>query len=326
MAKKTTDFEIKVPGTEFILKSNTLYTVIPKPDDDAPDGFREHGTTKVIHPDISNTVQCPFDIGLGVWDTGFYEGSPSLIEMDIAEEKKFIENITKNIVIPIERIRGKGCLRHDADNTFFDDFVITLFNKETFNTADPLQLLGLYLAILGFNLTPKEDAGHPKYRESAYMVVNRDKEISNKDQKTIDKTKSIGEFYKLLYADKKKLTLILKYLGISSSSINDEDTFLKIFNNFLEDREDGYRNGNIFLKTLEKFKGDKEEELYIYETISNLVDSGEVKVFKNDFYFENTNLGASLKHAAAFVMVNDDIKVALTKASIDEETEDVEED
>lgn len=319
-----TDFEIKVPGTDFVIKSNTIYTVIPKPDPNAPDGFKEHGTTKLIHPDITNTVAAPFDVDMGVWDTGFYEYSPCLRGMTQDEKIAHVKNVQEHIVDKIEQIKGKGTLDHSAKNNFYDDFPITLYNKMAFNTADPAQLLMLYLAILGKELAPKELSGHPMFKKADYQVVNREREISNKQQIEIDKSRAIGEFYGLLKSDNKKLSILLNYLGISRTVIEDEDTFITVFTRFLEDKEDGYRNSSIFLKTLEKFSTKEgEEELYIFKSLNDLLDKGVLKVFKQEYFLGDHNLGNSIKHAAMYASAKPEIKkLILQMVAEDEETDE----
>jgi hypothetical protein len=315
-----TDFEIKIPGMDFVIKSDTIYTVIPKPDPNAPDGFKEHGTTKLIHPDVTNTVAAPFDVDMGVWDTGFYELSPCLRGMDKKEQKAHVKLVTEHIVDPVERIKGEGTLHHSAKNTFYDDFPIALYNKVSFNTADPMQLLMLYLVILGKDLAPKELSGHPQFKKAAYQVVNREKEISNKQQIAIDKGRAIGEFYSLLKSDADKLGILLTYLGVSTTTMQDEDTFITVFQNYLNDKQDGYRNSKIFLDSLDKFSSKEgEEELYIYDSLNKLYDKGELKTFKQEFFLREHNLGNSIKHAAMFVATKPELKKLVVELNSDEE-------
>lgn len=308
------NFEIKVPGTDFIIKSNTIYTVLPKPDPNAPDGFREHGTTKVIHPAISNVVGAPYSEEMGVWDTGFYPFSPCLNGMSSKEKEDYVELVTENIVKPIEEIKGQNILHH-SNNKFYDDFVINLYNKVSFNTEDPTQLLGLYFAVLSKQLCPKQHLGNPKFKYAAYQVVNREKEISNKEQVSIDKTKAVGEFYKLMNSNKEKLQILLKYLNISSTIIDDEDTFITVFNRFMEDKQDGYRNSKIFLDTLGKFETKEgEEELYIFKALNELYDKDILKNFKSEYFLEGHNLGNSIKHAAMLVASKPELKKLVTES------------
>lgn len=315
------EFEIKVPGTDFVIKSNTIYTVLPKPDPNAPDAFREHGTTKIIHPDISNTVGAPYSEEMGVWDTGFYKFSPCLAGMNAQEKEDFVKIVNEHIVQPIEEIKGQGVLDH-KNNKFYDDFVITLYNKVSFNTEDPFQLLGLYFSVLSKQLCPKQHLGNPNFKFAAYQVVNREKEISNKEQISIDKTKAVGEFYKMLNSNKTKLENILNYLNISSTVIEDEDTFITIFNRYLEDRQDGYRNGKLFLDTLEKFNTKSgEEELYIYKALDTLYGLGKLKLIKQEYYLNDFNLGSSLKIAAMTAVNNPNIKKLITELMATEEND-----
>jgi len=319
------DFEIKIPGMDFVIKSNTIYTVIPKPDPNAPDGFKEHGTTKLIHPDVTQTVAAPFDVDMGVWDTGFYPYSPCLKGMTEKEKEEHVKQVTELIVKPVEQIKGEGILDHSAKNNFFDDFPIALYNKVSFNTAEPMQLLMLYLVILGRELAPKEFSSQPQFKKAAYQVVNREKEISNKQQIEIDKGRAIGEFYSLLKSNKEKLGIILSYLGISTTSMQDEDTFITVFQRFLNDKQDGYRNSKIFLDTLNKFSSkDGEEELYIYRALNQLYDKGEIKSFKQEFFLKDHNLGNSIKHAAMYVSSKPDIKKLIMDLNADDEEEETE--
>lgn len=319
------DFEIKVPGTKgFVIKPNTIYTVVPKPDPNAPDGFKEHGTTKLIHPEIGNVVEAPYDVNLGVWDTGFYEYSPCLREYSPEEKKKFVKLVNEVIVKPVELIKGEGVLNH-KNNEFYDEFVIPLYNKISFNSSDPMQLLGLYLAVLNKELCPSDDLGNPKFKKADFQVVNREKEISNKEQISIDKSRATGEFYKLLQTDIDKLQVILHYLKISTSSVEDEDTFIKIFSRFLEDKQDGYRNSKIFLDTIKRFSSKKGgEELFAYKAINALYDKKEVKLIKGEYFLREYNLGNSIKHAAAYVIDKPEILGLITELNADKADTDEE--
>lgn len=320
----TNDFTIKVPRINFEIKANTIYTVKPKVDPKAPDGFRKHGTTKIIHPSVGDTITAPFDVAMGVWDTGFYEFSPCLRGMSPREIKDHLENVQKHLVEPVEAIKGKDVLRHNADNTFYDEYVITLTNKMAFNTAEPLQRLALYLAVLSYQLTPEEEEGNRLFKHSAFVVVNRDKAISAKDKTKIDSGKAMGEFYYLLKQDKPKLLSILKYLGISNTTIQDTDTFITVFDRFLNDKQDGYRNGNIFLEHIEKFNTEEgEKELNVFTLLNKLYDKGVVKVKKREFYFKDHNIGNSLKHAAAKVVSEPELHKEIIETAADLEQEEL---
>lgn len=320
-SKKNKGFEIKVPGSNFVIKSNTIYRVKPKVDNNAPDGFRNQGTTKVIHPAVSDTVTAPFDIAMGVWDTGFFTDSPCLRGMKPEEQLNHVKNVTKHIVEPVEKIKGKGTLNHLANNDFFDKYVITLANKMIFNTAEPLQLLSLYLAVVGKQLTPSTEVGNRTYKHSAFQVINREQEVSTKEQSTLDSMKAMGEFYSLLQNNKEKLSKIFKYLKISNTLIKDEGTFMTVFNRYIEDREDGYRNGKIFLDTLERFSGEGEAELNVFSDLNTLYDKGIIKINRKQFYYKDINLGNTLKEAASKVMAETELRKTILEVVADLEAE-----
>ena len=116
----------------------------------------------------------------------------------------------------------------------------------------------------------------------------------------------------------------MNYLGISSTAIQDTDTFISVFDRFLNDKQDGYRNGNIFLEHIEKFGTEEgEKELNIYSMLNQLYKEGVVKVNKKEFYFKNTNIGNSLKHAAAKIVASPELHKELIEAAADlEEAQD----
>lgn len=324
--KSKKNFQLKVPGTNFVIKSNTIYTLKPKPDPNAPDGFKKHGTTKVIHPEIGDTISMPFDTEMGVWDTGFYDYSPCLRGMDPQEREKFIEDVNEIIVKPVESIKGQDRLRHTADNQFFDEYVVTLANKMAFNTANPLELFGLYLSLLGKQICPSDQVGNPAYKHAAFQVVDREKQRSSEEESSINNSKAIGKFYMLLQTDKDKLLNIFDYLGISRTAILDEETFITVFNKYLEDKQDGYRNGKIFLEHVAKFSTeDGEEELNAYSMLNDLYKKGDaVKVVRKEFYLKEHNIGNTIKHGAAKVVNDKELYKLLIELAGEADTEEVE--
>jgi hypothetical protein len=314
------DFEITVPGTKFKILPNRIYTVLPKSDGSAPDGFKDHGTTKVLHPDVGVTMNPPFSIAMQVWDTGFFEFSPCLNGMTEEQKEAHLAVTKEHLVEPVERLRGEGYLKHNKDNANLDDLVIPLANKTSFNSNDPLQRLALYFAVLGKELCPKELEGSPLYRQAAYVVVNRENVIANKEQKGIDESRAMGEFYSLLKTDKSKLVKIFKYLGISSTSIEDENTFITVFNRFLQDREDGFRNSTIFLNSIAKFKTKEGlEELHLFQLISDLYTKGEIKIIRSEYHLKDIVLGSTIKHSSMFAVSNPEVKKMIVELSAQEE-------
>ena len=313
-------FEFQVPGTEFSIKSNTIYKVTPKIDPDAPDGFVENKTTKVIHPDITTSVGAPYDVKMEAWDTGFYTSSPCLRGMSQEQKESLIKVLDENIVQKVEAIKGKDRLSHSNGNGFWDTFRIPLGTEIVFNTANPTELLQLYLAILGKNLAPKELENHPNFKKAQFCVVNNEAAVSAKQERDQEKLEANGLFYTLYHSDKDKLFKIMDYLNIVNSDKTDQSTLSSAFLAYLDDKSpSGYQNSKIFINTFNKFKSEAgENELYVYGILKELYGKGSVKLVRGEVYLDDQNLGNSFKLAAENAAQDSDIVKKLVQLSKNE--------
>ena len=300
-----TKFEIPIPQTQFVLKSDKMYQIQPKMDASAPDGFKNAGTTKVISPDIGNTVHAPFNGDMKVWDTGFFKSSPILRGMKDEEKDLFVKMVNEHIVKPVEDLKGEGVLGHQENNPFLDDFGIELKAYRVINTAEPLQRLALYFAVLGKHLAPKEHQSNPLYSGAQYVIVNSEEAVNVKQEREMLKNEAIGLFYVLQKNDKEKMYNLLEYLGISNSKTTDKATLNSSFNRWLEDKTSGYQNSEIFTKTYSKFDSeDGEEELYLYKKLKELHDNNLVKMQRGEVFLDGKAIGAGYKLAASNLMEN----------------------
>jgi len=300
-----TKFEIPIPQTQFVLKSDKMYQIQPKMDASAPDGFKNAGTTKVISPDIGNTVHAPFNGDMKVWDTGFFKSSPILRGMKDEEKDLFVKMVNEHIVKPVEDLKGEGVLGHQENNPFLDDFGIELKAYRVLNTAEPLQRLALYFAVLGKHLAPKEHQSNPLYSGAQYVIVNSEEAVNVKQEREMLKNEAIGLFYVLQKNDKEKMYNLLEYLGISNSKTTDKATLNSSFNRWLEDKTSGYQNSEIFTKTYSKFDSeDGEEELYLYKKLKELHDNNLVKMQRGEVFLDGKAIGAGYKLAASNLMEN----------------------
>ncbi|MDC7249867.1 MAG: hypothetical protein PQJ49_08135, partial [Sphaerochaetaceae bacterium] len=112
--------ETLVDVNGLVIKTNSVYKVTNKLDNTAPSGFVKEGTTKLPSSGIGNTVPCPFKItnkakGTGIFDTGFYVGSPCYATMDTDKAEKQVAILKKAIVEPYEKKYGRGILDHNND-------------------------------------------------------------------------------------------------------------------------------------------------------------------------------------------------------------------
>ena len=310
-------FKFTVPGTDFEIVSDTIYKVVPKLDPDAPDGFVENGTTKIIHPNITTSVGAPWDETMKVWNTGFYKASPCYKGMSPEEREALINVFEKHLVKPVEEVKGEGILNHTSGHEFFDNFSIPLGTTVTFNTNDPIQRLQLFWAILGKNLAPKRLENHPNYSKADFCVVNNEDATNRKEEKTFQNTKAIGLFYTLLQSDKEKLFQILEYLGVVNSDLTEEKTLTTVFTSFIEDKSpEGYQNSKIFIETFNKFSTEAgENELYIYDLLKKLHKKGIVKIVRGSVYLDDMNLGNGFKLAATYAATNQEVNQRLLELS-----------
>lgn len=307
-------FEITIPRTQFVLKSNTMYKILPKSDASAPDGFKDNGTTKVISPDVGNTVYPPWDNEMKVWDTCFYKASRSLRGMPEAEKEEYLKKVQEFIVKPVEELKGEGILSHQESNKFFDDFGSTLKANRVVNTSEPLERLALYFAVLNNDLAPKEHASNPLYSKAQYVIVNSEEAVNIRQEREMEKNQAIGLFYVLQNNDKEKMSDLLDYLGIANTSTTDKATLNSAFNRWLTDKTSGFQNSNLFIKTYEKFDSeDGAEELYLYQKLKELNDKNLIKLQRGEVFLEGKPIGAGFKLAASYLMTNKDDKEKVAK-------------
>jgi hypothetical protein len=301
-------FEFKVPQTSFVIKSDSIYQIQPKTDASAPDGFKDFGTTKLIHPNIGNTVHAPYNETMKVWDTGFYKSSPIYRGLSEAEREQMIKVLKEHIVKPVEELKGEGVLHHQ-NNEFYDDFGIDLRAYRVFNTNDVLQRLALYFAVLGKEVAPKDQESNPLFKSAQYVVVNKEEAVNVRQEREMEKNDAIGIFYTLQNTDKEKLFDLLDYLNIASSRTTDKATLNSVFNRWLNDKTSGYQHSKIFLETYEKFEGEEgTEELYTYKTLKELEQKGYIKTKRGEVFLDGNPIGANHKLAAAHLMRNSDLK------------------
>lgn len=313
MSKKE-EFEFTIPQTQFVLKSDSMYQIQPKSDASAPDGFKDNGTTKVISPDVGNTVYPPFDEEMKVWDTCFYKSSPSLRGMKDSEKEAYLKLVQEHIVKPVEELKGEGVLSHQESNSFFDDFGVELKAYRVLNTADPLQRLGLYFAVLNRDLAPKEHSSNPMYSKAQYVIVNREEAVNIKQEREMQKNEAIGLFYVIQRQDKEKMYDLLDYLGIANSKTTDKATLNSSFNRWLSDKTSGFQNSEIFIKTYEKFDSEQgAEELYMYMKLKELHNKNLIKMNRGELFLEGKPIGAGYKLAAAHLIANSEDKEKVSR-------------
>lgn len=298
--KAADDFKVTVHGFE--IRSNTIYQVIPKPDEDAPDGFRKERTTKVLSPRISESVGCVKNPDTNTWDTGFYLYSPCYKHIPVDEREIKVKNVVKNIKEPIENIYGGGDRLNQNNDDYWDDYGFEIRNGAIFNTAEPKDLLNLYMAILHGSLAPKESASTERFKGAMYCVVNKNEVIDRKLSKDLNYNKAVGNFYTLMENDKASLIGILNYIGLHASISTDEITLNNTVTNFLKNKQSGDQNTEIFLEAFKTARTESgKKEIQIYQNLKELAKKGAITKEGTEYRLGETSLGSSFKIAAKTV-------------------------
>lgn len=274
----------------FPIRENTLYEVQEKLDSQANEGFKEWNTSKSLSVDFEDRKPGAIWDGVrNIWDTGLYESSSAFRKAfgnDTDANKIIFEKIKEYIIEPYENEKGEGSLDYKNTperNEFWDNYSIGIKRGKVFNTANIDDLLNLYFCLVHKRLTPKDMESHPEFKQpiSYYLVVDKESAISRQAEKEMTNMRAKALFYTMLQSDKDGLLRILDYLGIQAGSNTDEATLVRVFNNYLDNKEDKYQNDKLFLDIIEKYNTEKGKELlFIFGKLKELHRKGRV-VFKH---------------------------------------------
>lgn len=290
---------IEVNG--LVIKTNSIYKITNKLDTTAPDGFQREGTTKLPSSGIGNTVPCRYVItnkskGTGVFDTGLYAASPMYSTLPKDEVEATVRKLREAILEPYENKYEDGILSHKNEE-FWTEFGVNLFEGRYFITSNPEDLLELYIAMVGFELTPKEQMGNPKFRDSDYCIEDKEKVKNIQSERAIAMIDSITNFGTLLKTDRTKLLNILRYvrlLGIGDEI--DDDTLNGLFFEWLNKSSE---NPKIFKTTYTMAKDKKTQDIVnIYAIVSRLAAKNVITRVHGMYVYKGKELGLDLKTVA----------------------------
>ena len=282
------------------IKADSTYKITPKPDPDAPSGFVREGTTKLPSMGIGNSVPCRYittnkATGQGMYDTGLYEQSPCYATMDIEEVRLLVSRLQEAIVEPYEKSHGKGIL-DQSNSEFWDNYVVDLFAGRFFSTNNVDDLLGLYIAMRGFELTPREKLGDSKYNDSQFCIEDKALVKNIKDRRAEAVMKAITHFGHLMMTDRSTLINLLKYVQLLGITNDVDDTTLNtVFYEWIQKSENHVTK---FLNGLELLEENDGEVINLYAHLTILARK---KMLEKDgplYIFDGKELGADLKTAA----------------------------
>lgn len=311
------DNELLFEVEGFKVYASSTYVVRDKEDLDAPTGFIEAGVTKLPSDGVGESFQCRYkrtSATTGIWDTGFHIYSPCYEHISSKEEKQLIvDSLTKNLVEPYRSATGDESALHHSNEEFWLKTNFEVYAGQVFNTSTPKDAIELYFAIMTRNLTPKGQEGDSKFNQSAFVVVDINKDVKRKDEKSSNFFKAVGIFERLLAGEKQRLFSVLNYVNMVVSSEIEDDAFRGMFDQHLRaDLRKGSNTKNIdtFLKTI----ADTETELGrakvdIYLRLKEAYTRSN-KVTKNPngvYYYEDQEIGPDLKAAATNIAKTKDL-------------------
>lgn len=314
--------EVIVSVNGLDIKENSLYKIKDKPDNNALDGLREFGSTKIPQDFMATIVQCPWDSATGTFDTGLYVHSPCYKGLDHNVRTKIVKSLQERIVEPYERIYGFGIL-DNKNEKFWEETTVELEQGRIFNTANVKDLLELYIAMRGFELTPKQSVGDPRFRNSQFIIEDREVTSKRRDERAQNYMNTLQTFFVLLTTAKHKLVAVLKYANMNGARSMNLDTPDSTLNSLFKDWIDSdSKNVDTFLRIsgmVDKAKG--MEELTFYSLLLDMNDRNKLIKVGEEYTYDDVPLGADLKTVAKNLVSKKTLK-PLKEKILQEETEE----
>lgn len=284
----------EVNGVSF--KKNTLYEIRPKKDDNAPEAFIKHNTTKLLVNGISQGAPCIFRNK--VWDTGFYEDSPCYFGHDKDKVKDLVSKLNKYIVKPYKDQYGIELSHIDKPDSFWLSFgASNLYTGRMLNTEKVDELLELYIAVLHKHVATKEQENNPMYLRASYTVVDKAEVVEVSQERAKNRVKALTKFMSLHDSKKSIAEQVLNYIGLPSMSDSMIET---VIDDYVRDPKQGHNNAVRLIEVINKTESPRGiAELNMYGNLSILLKSGKLQKTNQRYYFDGEELGTDLKRIAA---------------------------
>lgn len=296
------------------IKENSLYKVVDKPDSNAVNGLREHGSTKVPVEFMGNSAGCPYNREKEVYDTGFYTQSPCYSTLSREERESKVKILREKIVEPYEMVHGEGIL-DNKHAKFWDEYEFTLHEGKIYNTENVNDLLDLYMAMQGFELTPKDALGNPAFSSSQFCVEDKEVTSKKRNERTQNYMKAMTSFALMSSTEKNKLVAVLKYVRMpgaeSLSTETQESTFNALFHDWINA---DVKNVDDFTRVIDMIsKKPGLEEVVIYGHLVDMLAKQKIIKIGGEFSFKENPLGADLKTAAKNLISKANLKELKTQ-------------
>lgn len=306
MAKKEIS-TIKVKNTEIVL--GQTYEVIGKKDYDAPNGFQEHGTTKLLMKGISEIHSVPFSVTNNLWNSGFYEHAECNRSIKEAEKKALVSLYKKEIQLPFENLFNVNT--SESNNDFWNEYMYEIYTNKSFDTSKPKDLFDLFHALQQGVICEVGEKDPTLQRTAKYCIRNIEKAISLQEEKTFNKAEAVSTFTAMLKAaDFKKddtLYTILEWMNISNIRGADKETVKRTVLKTFENTKNGYESCLRFLEAYNLSESENgKKEMEIFSVLNKLKNKRVLEFRKQQFYLDDELLGNNLKAVAKSALNNPD--------------------
>lgn len=307
MAKQPKKITLRIANTEFTI--GDILEIVPKPDLDAPSGFIQHGTSKLLMKGIKEVKGVPWDETLRMWDTGFEEDSNVNRTLKQADKKAMVAEYTKLVKEPYEkRYRVDASSVNDDfwggnDEKKIPPYMYEVYTGRRIDTTNEKDLFDLFQMLKqGAVCEPREK--DPNLQRSAnYCIKNIKKARSMQEEKIETKFEAAAIFSTLLKLDPKKddtLYTILDWVNVPNVRGAEESAVKRVVLGSFENEKLGFDNAQRFMEAYEMTTNDKEKEVMEIFGILNKLYLRKVIEYKRRQFFmpDGTFLGNHLKEAA----------------------------
>ena len=299
----------KVGYTNIVMGQS--YEVVPKYDADAPNGFQQFGTTKLMTKEIAETHQILFDESMGIWDTGFDEISLSNIDIP-DEEKTALVNIYNSVIKKkYEETFGKDLSSKDTPDSFWRTYKFNIHNGKTFDTKNLKDLLDLFMALKHFKVCEKGEKSYLS-RTAMYNITNKEQVMTIAQSRVKDKAEAMFTYMTLDKGDKETMYTVLEWLQFTNVRSSDPQTLMGTVLAFLEKDVTNVENFLAAYKQTQSESG--LEEMEAFSMVMKLYNRKVISYKRKEYYMNDEVIGNSPKDIAKRALSNGALMTSIVDA------------
>ncbi len=312
---------VKVANTDIHI--GETYEVIGKRDLDAPSGFIENNTTKLLMAGIQEVRCVPYDSDTERFNTGFEVHSPCNFKIPREEKEVLVSQYVKLIKEPFERAYNKNTDAINVDfwagnNSGAKPYMLEIWTGKKFDTSKTKDLFDLFHALKqGFIC--EEGEKDADLQKASYCIKNTNKVISLQEERENNKFEANAVFATLLKTvdadEDDTLYTILEWMQISNIRGADKETLKRTFIKLIANEKTGYDSAKRFLEAYGLSDSDKgREKMEIFAMLSKLQLKSKIEFKRSQYFLEDELLGNHLKGAADTALQKPELKNLIVRA------------